>query len=202
MVEDLLCSNTLSLVFYPLLWWKQLSRLTRYPSCLQYTPPINATMASTPTTAVSAPSSIRKSTAISVVGPAPCPLLCTPPHAPPYTPLRTPPHTLTRTLPRALPRTGDEFRASWTSTQAMMVPSKSTCSSEDLAEFFLHNVRKHHGPPNTITSGRGLQFASRFWKALCERPGIEVRLSTGFHPQADGQTERFNVPWRNTCGFT
>ena len=49
-VEDLLCSNALSLVFYPLLWWRQLSRLTRYPSCLQHTPPINATMALTSTT--------------------------------------------------------------------------------------------------------------------------------------------------------
>ena len=74
-----------------------------------------------------------------------------------------------------------------------MVPCNSTCSSEDLANLFLHNVWKHHGLPSTIISDRGPQFASRFWKALCERLGIERRLSTGFHPQTDGQTERFNA---------
>ena len=74
-----------------------------------------------------------------------------------------------------------------------MVPCKSSCSSEDLADLFLHNVWKHHGLPNTIISDRGPQFASRFWKALCERLGIAPRLSTGFHPQTDGQTERFNA---------
>ena len=63
-----------------------------------------------------------------------------------------------------------------------MVPCKSTCSSEDLAELFLHNVWKHHGLPNTIISDRGPQFASRFWKALCKCLTIELQLSTGFHP--------------------
>ena len=74
-----------------------------------------------------------------------------------------------------------------------MVPCKSTCSSEDLADLFLHNVWKHRGLPSTVISDRGPQFAWRFWKALCERLGIERRLSTGVHPQTDGQTERFNA---------
>ena len=74
-----------------------------------------------------------------------------------------------------------------------MVPCKSTCSSEDLADLFLHNVWKHHGQPSTVISDRGPQFASRFWKALCECLGIERRLRTGFHPQTDGQTECFNA---------
>ena len=73
------------------------------------------------------------------------------------------------------------------------VPCKSTCSSEDLAALFLHNVWKHHGLPSTVISDRGPQFASRFWKAICEHLGIERRLSTGFHPQTDGQMERFNA---------
>ena len=63
-----------------------------------------------------------------------------------------------------------------------MVPCKSTCSSEDLADLFQHNVWKHHGLPSTVISNRGPLFASRFWKALCERLGIGRRLSTGFHP--------------------
>ena len=67
------------------------------------------------------------------------------------------------------------------------------CSSDNLADLFLHNIWKHHGLPSTVISDRGPQFASRFWKALCECFGIERRLSTGFHPQTDGQTERFNA---------
>ena len=67
-----------------------------------------------------------------------------------------------------------------------MVLCKSTCSSEDLADLFLHNVWKHHGLPSTVISDRGTQFTSRFSKALCERLGIEQRLSTGFHLQTDG----------------
>ena len=74
-----------------------------------------------------------------------------------------------------------------------MVPCKSTCLSEDLADLFLHNVWKHNGLPSTVISDRGPQFASRFWKVLWEHLGIEWRLGTGFHPQADGQTERFNA---------
>ena len=117
-VEDLLCYNTLSLVSYLLLWRKQLSRLTRYPSCPQYTTLINATTASTSTTTVSAPGRIRKSTALSVVSPAPHPL----PRTPPCAPWRTPPCT----PPWALPHTGDEFRASWTSTQIVLMMSRLT----------------------------------------------------------------------------
>ena len=41
-----------------------------------------------------------------------------------------------------------------------MVPCKSTCSSEDLPDLFLHNVWKHHGLPDRIISDRGPQFAS------------------------------------------
>ncbi len=41
-------------------------------------------------------------------------------------------------------------------------------------------------------SDRGSQFISIVWKSLCLRLGIKVKLSTGYHPQIDGQTERAN----------
>ena len=52
---------------------------------------------------------------------------------------------------------------------------------------------KLHGLPESIVSDRGGQFISEFWKALCERLGIKSALSTSFHPETDGQTERFNA---------
>ncbi|KAI4903420.1 hypothetical protein NFI96_005181, partial [Prochilodus magdalenae] len=43
-----------------------------------------------------------------------------------------------------------------------------------------------------IWCDRGPQFTSRYWKAFCELMGASVSLSSGFHPQSNGQTERVN----------
>ncbi|KAI0996661.1 Transposon Ty3-I Gag-Pol polyprotein [Podosphaera aphanis] len=68
-----------------------------------------------------------------------------------------------------------------------------TTTSEDLAELYLQHVWKLHGLPTHITSDRGTQFAAHFWKNLCKHLNIEARMSTAFHPETDGQTERFNA---------
>jgi transposase InsO family protein len=59
------------------------------------------------------------------------------------------------------------------------------------AKLFLQ-VWKLHGLPRTITSDRGSQFISTFWQCLIKRLGIKANLSTAFHPETDGQTERVN----------
>ena len=71
--------------------------------------------------------------------------------------------------------------------QRHLVPCRMTVDARDLA---LQNVFWLHGLPLIITSDRGPQFASAFWHRLCARLGVEPRLSTAFHPQTDGQTER------------
>lgn len=58
--------------------------------------------------------------------------------------------------------------------------------------MFLDNVGKLHGLPKTVVSDRGPQLVSKFWKDLCELSEIEPRLSSAFHPETDGQTERVN----------
>jgi transposase InsO family protein len=58
--------------------------------------------------------------------------------------------------------------------------------------MFMNNIFKLHGLPDQIISDRGPQFVSQFWKAFCERVGMKSSLSTAFHPQTDGQTERVN----------
>ena len=72
------------------------------------------------------------------------------------------------------------------------VPCRTTTSAPDLANPFLHHTWKLHGLPNDIISDRGPQFAIKFWRQLCSRLGISPRLSTAFHPETDGQTERAN----------
>jgi transposase InsO family protein len=53
-------------------------------------------------------------------------------------------------------------------------------------------VELQFGPPNGIVSDRGPIFTSNFWSKLCYHSHIHLRLSTAFHPQTDGQTERIN----------
>ena len=76
--------------------------------------------------------------------------------------------------------------------QRHLVPCTSTVDAKDLANLFIQWVFCLHGLPKTITSDRGYQFASHFWGRLCERLQIGRRMCTAFHPQTDGQIERFN----------
>jgi len=63
---------------------------------------------------------------------------------------------------------------------------------EGLARLFRNNVWKLHGLPESIISDRGLQFVAGLMKELNKILGIKSKLSTVFHPQTDGQTERVN----------
>jgi hypothetical protein len=73
-----------------------------------------------------------------------------------------------------------------------LVPCSTTVDAKELANLFIMNIFRLHGLPDSIISDRGPQFASRFWKYLCNSLHIEPHLSTAFHPQTDGQTERIN----------
>jgi len=78
------------------------------------------------------------------------------------------------------------------SKMAHFVATTEATSAEGLARLFRDNVWKLHGLPESIVSDRGPQFAAEFTKELNNMLGIETRLSTAFHPQTDGQTERMN----------
>jgi len=65
-------------------------------------------------------------------------------------------------------------------------------SAEGLARLFWNNVWKLHGLPESVVSDRGPQFVAELTKELNRMLGIKTKLSTAFHPQTDGQTERMN----------
>ena len=71
-------------------------------------------------------------------------------------------------------------------------PLQTTITALALAEVILNVVVQHHGLPDSIVSDRGSVFTSKFWSSLCYFLSIKRRLSTAFHPQTDGQTERQN----------
>ena len=64
--------------------------------------------------------------------------------------------------------------------------------AEELARLFKDNVWKLHGLPESVVLDRGPQFAAELTKELNKMLGIEMRLSTAFHPQTDGQMEQIN----------
>lgn len=73
-----------------------------------------------------------------------------------------------------------------------LVPTKKTVSADQLATLFINNVFRHHGIPRAIISDRDPRFTSQFWTALFQTLGTTLKMSTAFHPQTDGQTERAN----------
>ncbi len=56
----------------------------------------------------------------------------------------------------------------------------------------VNHVFRIHGLPVDVVSDRGPQFVSKFWREFCRLLGATVSLSSGFHPQTNGQTERAN----------
>jgi len=73
------------------------------------------------------------------------------------------------------------------------VACQGTMNPEDLADKFLQQIVRPHGLPSSIVSDRGALFTSDFWKRVTGALGISRNLSTTFHPQTDGQTERANA---------
>ena len=71
-------------------------------------------------------------------------------------------------------------------------PVKVTINTLGLAEVILDMIVWHHGLSDSIVSDKGSLFTSKFWSSLCYFLGIKQRLSTFFHPQANGQIKRQN----------
>ena len=75
---------------------------------------------------------------------------------------------------------------------AIFLPCKTTITGEGVATLYHENVYRWFGLPAKIISDRDPRFTSHFAKALCQRLGIEQNISTAFHPQTDGVSERKN----------
>ena len=69
-------------------------------------------------------------------------------------------------------------------------PCRKDIDSPELTRMFFERVICKHCVPDDIITDRGTKFTSRFCTRFCTHMSIDHRLSTAFHPQTDGQTER------------
>ena len=102
---------------------------------------------------------------------------------------------ITMDLVTKLPRTKRGHDAIWVivdrlTKSAHFLPIRETISSEKLAEIYMNEIIARHGVPVSIVSDRDTRFTSRFWRKFHEDVGTNLRLSTAYHPQTDGQSER------------
>ena len=65
-------------------------------------------------------------------------------------------------------------------------------TARETAEAFLNNVVRFAGLPDSLVSDQGRAFIDRTWKEICSKLKITHKLSTSYHPETDGQTERAN----------
>ena len=72
------------------------------------------------------------------------------------------------------------------------LPTVDTATAEETAALFRDRVFCLHGMPQSIVSDRDVKFTSAFWRELHRLLGITLNMSTAYHPQTDGQTERMN----------
>lgn len=71
-------------------------------------------------------------------------------------------------------------------------PCFKTCTATQAAMLFYQHVYRLHGMPAFMIHDRGTQFTSVFWKELFSLCQVDQRVSSAYHPESDGQTERVN----------
>ncbi|GKB04087.1 putative reverse transcriptase domain-containing protein [Tanacetum coccineum] len=94
-----------------------------------------------------------------------------------------------------LPKTSSCHDAVWVIIDrltkfAHFLPMKETDSMEKLTRQYLKEVVSRHGVPVLIISNRDSKFTSHFWQLLNKALGTQLDVSTAYHPQTDGQSER------------
>lgn len=74
-----------------------------------------------------------------------------------------------------------------------LIPTTENCTAEEVARLYhKHIATKGHGMPKTVLSDRGPQFAGKFFAELMRCFNSKHVMSTAYHPETDGQTERMN----------
>ena len=80
----------------------------------------------------------------------------------------------------------------WLSKMVHIIPTFESLDALGFARHFRDWVLRLYGMPGSVLSDRGPQFNNLFWKEVNALTGMKRKLSSAYHPQTDGQTERTN----------
>jgi transposase InsO family protein len=75
---------------------------------------------------------------------------------------------------------------------ALFIPFRKDYTAVQLAHVLKDRLIRNYGIPKSIISDRDKLFTSNYWATLMAEIGIQRKLSTAYHPETDGQTERTN----------
>ena len=78
----------------------------------------------------------------------------------------------------------------WLTKSAHFLAVQMTFTLEEFCQLYIREVIRLHGVPVSIMSNRDPRFTTRFWKSFQKDMGTQLTMSTTFHPQTDGQSER------------
>ena len=76
--------------------------------------------------------------------------------------------------------------------QSIFIPTVDTINAQLLAKLFVLNVFSKHGVPSHVTSDRGTEFVSSFFRTLGKPLDMKLHFTSGYHPEGNGQTECTN----------
>lgn len=88
------------------------------------------------------------------------------------------------------------------SKPAHFIPLVQLPTAMETAYTLVNHVFCHHGIPSDIVSDRGPRFVSQVWKAFCSALGASISLTSGYHPQSNGQAERANQELEATLSLS
>ncbi|GJY73895.1 putative reverse transcriptase domain-containing protein [Tanacetum coccineum] len=94
-----------------------------------------------------------------------------------------------------LPKTSTGHDTIWVivdrlTKSAHFIPIRATDSMETLTRLYIKEIVSRHGVPIFIISDHDSHFTSRFWQSLQNALGTQLDMSTTYHPETDGQSER------------
>ncbi len=79
------------------------------------------------------------------------------------------------------------------SKAAFFIPCKETIDAKGVAALLAKTLFPHYGLPRQVISDRDAQITAKLIKEWCNTLGIEQNISTAYHPQTNGQSERANL---------
>ncbi|GJU23348.1 putative reverse transcriptase domain-containing protein [Tanacetum coccineum] len=94
-----------------------------------------------------------------------------------------------------LPKTSTGYDTIWVivdrlTKSAHFIPTRATDSMETLTRLYIKEIVSRHGVPISIISDHDSHFTSMFWQSLQNALGTQLDMSTAYHPETNGQSER------------